>query len=237
MPKVSIIIPALNEARSLRALLRSIATQSFKDFEVVLADAGSTDETAAIAKEFGVRVVTGGLPSVGRNAGAVAAQGEYLLFLDADVILGRHFLREMVTEFEAKKVDVASCGIVPLSDKLVDVILHGVANAYISVTQYFYPHAPGFCILIKKSLHEQINGFDTALTLAEDHDYVKRARELGKFRILKTPKIFVSVRRFESDGRLNVSAKYVLCEMYRMMLGEVKTNAFKYKFGHHKVEK
>jgi glycosyltransferase involved in cell wall biosynthesis len=233
MPKLSIIIPALNEEKSLPTLFESIKDQEFKDYEVILADSGSTDKTPEIAAEYGVKIIKGGLPAVGRNAGAKEAQGEWLLFLDSDVFLSGKFLKFLIEEAEEVGADAATCAAVPLSDKLLDQVMHDVANAYIQLTQYFYPHAGGFCILIKKSLHQQIGGYNESLKLAEDHEYISRAKKIGKFKILKKPKIYVSVRRFESDGRLNVAAKYVACEVYRALLGEIKTDIFKYKFGHH----
>ena len=233
MPKLSIIIPALNEEKSLPLLLGSINNQEFKDYEIILADAGSTDKTLEIAKKYDVRVVKGGLPAVGRNAGAKVAQGEWLLFLDSDVFLSGNFLKLLLEEAQKTGAEAATCAIIPLSDKLIDQIMHGVANAYIQLTQYFYPHAGGFCILIKKYLHEKIGGYNESLKLAEDHEYISRAKKFGKFKILKKPKIYVSVRRFESDGRLNVAAKYIACEIYRALLGEIKTDIFKYQFGHH----
>lgn len=236
-PELSIIIPTLNEEESIGTLLKAIKRQTHKSLEVIIADAGSTDRTRQIAKKYGCRVIEGGPPSIGRNRGAAAARGKYLLFLDADMLFERDFIAEMLEEFELKNIDVASCGIVPLSDKMIDMIMHSVANAYISATQFFYPHAPGFCILIRKEVHDRIKGFNEKLKLAEDHDYVKRAKKIGTFRILKNVKIFVSVRRFESDGRLNVSTKYILCEAYRLVKGEIKTDVFKYKFGHHKKKK
>ncbi len=233
MPKVSIIIPALNEEKTLPDLFESLKDQEFKDYEMILSDAGSTDKTIEIAQSYGARVVAGGLPAVGRNAGAKAASGEWLLFLDADVFVSGKFLKFMMAEAEEEQVDAASCGVIPLSDKLIDQMLHEVANAYISVTQYFYPHAAGACILIKKSLHEKIGGYNETLKLAEDHEYITRAKKMGKFKILKKPKVYISVRRLEAEGRLNIAAKYVACEVYRVLLGEIKTDIFKYKFGHH----
>lgn len=233
MPKISIIIPALNEAKSLPYTLESIKEQDFQDFEIIIADAGSTDGTPAIAEKYGCQVVAGGMPAVGRNAGAKAASGEWLLFLDADVYLSDKFLSFLAEEAAEMAADIASCAIIPLSDKIIDQIMHATANAYINLTQYFYPHAPGFCIFVKKSLHDRLGGFDESLKLAEDHEYVKRAKEFGRYKILKKPKIYVSVRRMESDGRFNVAAKYVACEVYRALLGEIRTDLFKYKFGHH----
>jgi hypothetical protein len=82
-------------------------------------------------------------------------------------------------------------------------------------------------------LHEKISGFDETLKLAEDHEYVKRASKFGHYQILKKPKIYVSVRRLEEDGRFNIAAKYVACEVYRALLGEIRTDLFRYKFGRH----
>lgn len=231
MPKISIIIPALNEEKTLPHLLECLKDQEFRDFEIIIADAGSTDKTKEIALTYGAKVIVGGLPAFGRNAGAKVALGQWLLFLDADILLAKKFLGSMLEEAEKEKTDAASCGVIPLSDKVIDALLHDFVNAYISVTQYFYPHAPGACIMIKKTLHEKIGGFDESIHLAEDHNYVSRAKKNGKFKILKEPKIYISVRRLDSDGRFNISAKYVMCEVYRMMLGEIRSDIFKYKFG------
>ena len=67
---LSIIIPTYNEEEYLPVLLESIKEQSFDDYEVIVADANSTDKTREIAKEYGCIVVDGGLPAVGRNNGA-----------------------------------------------------------------------------------------------------------------------------------------------------------------------
>jgi len=230
---LSIIIPTLNEERFLPALLSSIKEQGFIDYEIIVADAGSKDSTLKIAKKYGCRIVAGGLPAVGRNNGAKAARGDYLLFLDADVILPKDFLKIAIDEFESRNLDIASCRMIPLSSKKIDFILHGVVNLYLMITQYFYPHAPGFCILTKKNIHNTINGFNEKLKLAEDHDYAKRAKRHGKFRIFSLPKIFVSVRRLKADGRVNISIKYLFAEIYRIVLGEIRNEIFNYKFGHY----
>jgi len=230
---ISIIIPTFNEEKYLPALLSSIKKQQYKNYEIIIADAGSTDNTLQIAKKYNCRIIPGGLPAAGRNKGAKIAKGNYLLFLDADVVLKKNFLKNTISEFETKDIDIATSYIIPLSNKKIDFILHNAVNVYFRITQRFYPHAPGFCILIKKNIHNAINGFDEKIKLAEDHDYVRRARKYGKFRILYFSKIFVSIRRLETDGRFNVAIKYILCEIHRMIIGEVRTNIFNYKFGHY----
>jgi rSAM/selenodomain-associated transferase 2 len=87
--RLSIIIPARNEAARIERVLAHCAGAA----EVVVADGGSTDDTRAIAKEFGARVVESG---VGRgrqmNAGAQVATGDILLFLHADAVLPPNFV-------------------------------------------------------------------------------------------------------------------------------------------------
>ncbi len=232
---LSIVIPTFNEEEYLPFLLRSIQGQTYKDYEIIVADANSSDKTREIAAEFGARVVEGGKVGVGRNAGAAAAKGENLLFLDADVVLpDPWFLQMTIAEFEKRGVGAATCKVHPLSDKKIDKVFHEVFNYFMHVTQETIPHAPGFCIFSKKFVHEKIGGFDPAITLAEDHDYVNRAGKVAKFGVLKTYKIPVSVRRFDRDGRLNIMIKYLLCELHLRTRGKVTTDIFKYTFGHEK---
>ncbi len=232
---LSIIIPTYNEEAYLPFLLRSIQAQTFKDFEVIVADANSKDQTRALAVEMGARVVDGGMPAVGRNRGATAAKGDILLFLDSDVVLpDPWFLQGTIAEFEKRRLDVATCEADPISDKKVDKVFHEVFNYFMRVTASTMPHAPGFCIFARKKIHEAISGFDEEIKLAEDHDYADRAGKIAKFGVLKIYRIPVSVRRLDRDGRLNIAAKFLLCELYMRARGAPKTDLFHYTFGHSK---
>lgn len=235
---ISIVIPTYNEEVYLPYLLRSIQGQTFKDFEIIVADAFSTDGTRAVAESFGARVVDGGKPGAGRNRGAEAARGELILFLDADVVLpDPWFLQMTVAEFQKRKFAAATCKIHPLSAKAVDQVFHEVYNYFMWVTAGIMPHAPGFCIFVRKDVHEAIKGFDEEIRLAEDHDYAERAGKVGKFGILKSYRIPVSVRRLDRDGRLNVAIKYLLCELHMRTRGAVKSDIFNYTFGYPRKEK
>lgn len=68
--KISIIVPTKNEERYLPGLLKSIKKQTVQPYEIIVADAGSTDRTVEIAKKYGAKVIKGGIPQVGRNKGA-----------------------------------------------------------------------------------------------------------------------------------------------------------------------
>ncbi|MCX5795075.1 MAG: glycosyltransferase [Elusimicrobia bacterium] len=100
--KLSIVIPAFNEEKLLAGCLRSAreaaAACGLADYEVVVCDNNSTDATARIAKEAGATVVfePANRISRSRNAGAAAASGEWLLFIDADSLLSAATLRAML---------------------------------------------------------------------------------------------------------------------------------------------
>ena len=87
-PKVSVIIPAYNSARLLRSTLQSVFEQTHRDYEVIVVDDGSTDDTKAVVVASDGPVsylhqVNQG-PSAARNTGILAAKGEFICFLDAD---------------------------------------------------------------------------------------------------------------------------------------------------------
>ena len=87
-PRFSVIIPAFNAATTLTRAIDSVRAQSWPVHEIIVVDDGSTDDTANVARRFGdavrlIRQRNSGV-SVARNAGAAAATGDWLAFLDAD---------------------------------------------------------------------------------------------------------------------------------------------------------
>jgi 4,4'-diaponeurosporenoate glycosyltransferase len=105
--QLSVIIPARNEEHNLPTLLRSLAAQALRPREIIVVDDASTDRTAEVAREHGVRVINSQpLPEGWRgktwacHQGAQAAMGDLLLFLDADTWFERDGLRGVLAEFE-----------------------------------------------------------------------------------------------------------------------------------------
>lgn len=231
---VSIIIPTFNEELFLPTLLSSLQRQSVSPKEIIVADAFSMDNTRAIAKNFGCKIVDGGLPAKARNNGAEKATQPILLFLDADVKLPPRFLEQTIEEMNRKNLDITSCFVSPKSSLKLDKILHSFANNYMRFTQKFHPHIPGCCIFIRKDLHQKISGFDESVILAEDHDYVRRAKKFGKFSYLRCYKIPISVRRLSKEGRVKIALKYLAIELHLILLGRIRKKIFNYDFGYSK---
>lgn len=230
---LTIIIPTKNEEAFLPKLLRSIKKQTLQPNEIIIADADSTDKTREIAREYGARVVEGGMPGTGRNRGALHAKTDLILFLDADVELrDPKFLEKSVGEMLERNLDLATCDVFPLSDDLVDHFMHKAYNTYARAWGSLFPHAPGFCMFVRRDQHQQIGGFDETVTFCEDHDYAHRLCDIGKFGFLKSTKIPVSIRRLDRDGRMNIAIKYMLAELHLALLGPIRHKRFNYTFGH-----
>jgi glycosyltransferase involved in cell wall biosynthesis len=229
---ISIIIPALNEESMLPRLLDSIRAQDFKDYEIIVADAGSRDKTREIAESRGCRVVDGGLPAAGRNAGARVASGELLFFLDADVILPPGFIRNVYNEMQDRFIDLATCEIKPLSDYQLDRIIHHLINLVVILNLWIDPKAFGFCIFVTKRLFNRVGGFDETIYVAEDNDFVKRASAFRQLHYLNSTGIMVSIRRFEKEGRFGYIKKGIKLNLYRAFRGEIRSDGVvKYEFG------
>ena len=97
MPKFSIIIPAYNMEKYIKKTLDSVKKQTFKDYEVIVIDDGSTDKTVEVAKKFDVKVIEhkhAGL-SVVRNAAIKEAKGDYLVLLDSDDWWDKDLLKKL----------------------------------------------------------------------------------------------------------------------------------------------
>lgn len=232
MPKkISIIIPTLNEEELLPNLLDTLRSQTFQDFEIIVADAGSKDSTCELAKKAGAKVVPGGLPGVGRNAGAEVAEGEFLFFFDADVVLPNDFLEKAYREIEEKFVDLATCEFKPQSDLRLDKLLFQMSNLFVKINQKLNPRAAGFCIFISSRLFRRINGFDESVKLAEDHDLVERASKFRPLHFIQSTHLMVSIRRLEKEGRFSLIEKYMQVELHLLTKGSIRKEDFvEYEF-------
>ena len=119
MPRVSVIVPAYNAAEHIEATLASVVAQTYTDWEVVVGDDASTDDTAARAERVDprvhvVRAEANAGPAPARNLAIAHAQGELLAFLDADDAWRPEYLAVMVGLYDSataggRRVGIVSC--------------------------------------------------------------------------------------------------------------------------------
>jgi len=187
---LSIIIPAKNEERMLAMGLPALARlREFLASEVIVVDNGSTDATVRIAREWGAVVLEHPAMTIAglRNLGAVHAEGEVLVFLDADVMITDQWRREIANVL----ADLRRNGPVITGSRA------GIGTDPGWIEQYwFLPMAreqkcnymnSGHLIILK-DLFLRLGGFDETLTTGEDWDLSRRAREQG-VRIVNDPRL------------------------------------------------
>ena len=233
---LSIIIPTYNEEDYLPILLDSIKEQDFDDYEVIVADANSTDRTREIAQEYGCILVDGGMPAVGRNNGAKVAKGDILIFLDSDLKLTEDYLRDVIYEFQMERLGIAITRMKPLSNKVEDKLFHEFANYFMIGVEKIKPHGAGcYGIIAKRKLHEECNGFDEDLTFGEDTDYIERLAKKERFRVLRNARIGVSTRRLEEEGLATLIRQYGESTVNDFLGKRTDASELNYNFGHEKI--
>jgi rSAM/selenodomain-associated transferase 2 len=189
--RLSIIIPTLNEAVTLRTVAAGLASGP-ADVEVIVADGGSTDGTVAVAQACGLRVIAAPRGRGSQmNAGARAAQGSILLFLHVDTRLPK----EALTLIECALADPAVCG------GNFSLRFDGTTRAARYLTRlYPFLRLGGMCygdsaIFVRRAVFERLGGFRD-FPIFEDVDLFRRLKCAGRF--VRLPAwATTSSRRFE----------------------------------------
>lgn len=202
-PRITAIIPAYNEADNVARAIASVRSQTFQDWELVVVDDGSKDDTcaraeAAAAGDPRIRVLrkpNGGLSSA-RNYGVEVARGEWLMFHDADDwIHPRHFetLLEVAEASPEAGLVAGNCAGVG-EDGAVQQIYYmmDLADPFpiFARTCAFSVH----CILVKRTLVAAAGGFDETLRACEDWDLWQRLARQG-VRFAQTADVIAYYRR------------------------------------------
>jgi len=183
-PLVSVVIPCYNQAHFLGEAIESVLKQTYKHFEIVVVDDGSTDNTSEVARRYsGIRCIeqaNQGL-SAARNTGIRESKGEYLVFLDADDRLRPIALEAGLNCFsvfpECAFVYGAYRFIASDGFPLWRPILNRVdKDHYLEFLRENYIGMNG-TVMFRRDILESVGGFDTLLTACEDYDvYLRTAR-------------------------------------------------------------
>lgn len=216
-PTVSIVISTYNRCAILSNALESALRQTFADFELIVIDDGSTDSTRESLDAFRSRVRYIYQPNRGvsaaRNAGAAAARGEWLAILDSDDIwdpaklqLQLQVLSRLGREFGACVTDCKLVGSPEASRTLFDqneVWTDSASGPLDNPIQYLMRNGYGLCVqslLVRRSIFDEIGGFDESLGLGEDRELMFKLCFKTKFCYVREP--LVSIDRSPTISRL-----------------------------------
>jgi glycosyltransferase involved in cell wall biosynthesis len=221
--KLSVIIPAYNEAKRIAACLASvfqaIQANAQPDFtvEVIVADNNSSDGTADLARQAGARVVFEPINQISRarNAGAAAAIGDWLLFFDADTVLPAETLADMLTVIQSGKYvgggTVIAFDHAPLGLRC----LTALGNLLVRCFQW----TPGCFIFCRADAFRTIGGFNQEIFAAEDVIFGRAMKHWGKkqglrFAILHAHPPITSSRKIDLYGRRELVRLIVRCLLF-----------------------
>jgi len=233
--KVSVIIPTLNEERYIEDCLKSLKEQSFKNYEIIVSDGLSTDNTVKIAKKYTKNVISSKDKGIGdgRNKGAKIAKGEILLFLDADTIIAPNLISKLSESMENKDIIGLTTEVKSKEAlALIDIIEFKIYNFFVRASLYLpflTPQISGVCLCIKRSIFQKVGGFDKEMKTCEDLEFCEKAKRYGKFLYLKGSYVNTSIRRMKKWGRLKFLTyqtisliNYILFKKGRMNYGSIR---------------
>jgi glycosyltransferase involved in cell wall biosynthesis len=207
--RFSVVVPCYNEESYLPEAIRSLQRQDFDgEYEIVVVDNNSTDATAEIARDLGVRVVTEPVAGVcnARQAGTEASSGEIVVSVDADTTYAPDWLGKIDRNFRASEDVVAVVGPCRYKDgpRWGQVFARGlfgtVGLVYRATGRTYYVSATNIAFR-----RDRWTGYDTRLTQGGDElDVLRRMRRQGAVVYDKTNPTFTSGRRFARGFAYNL---------------------------------
>ncbi len=200
---ISIIIPAYNEERLIGQCLQSVtkAIAANQDFgfthEIIVVDNNSTDNTANLAKQAGAHVIFEPINHIARarSAGASAATGDWLLFLDADCLLSTELVNDIFQLIKkGKHVGAGSSLLMPG----LPWWAQGILNLWTALSVIF-GWAAGALMVCNAKAYREIGGFNLALYAADEIEFSQKLKKWGRAHHLKFT--ILTAHPLETSGR------------------------------------
>ncbi|MGJ8591725.1 MAG: TIGR04283 family arsenosugar biosynthesis glycosyltransferase [Aquaticitalea sp.] len=219
--KISIIIPAINEEGYLEKTL-SHTLKLIGDFEIIVVDGGSTDDTQKISQGFkSVKTLVSGKGRANQmNHGAMNANGEIFLFLHADTLLPQNTYQKIINRLQKP-------GHIGGSFRLRLDKPHPILKFYTWCSRFsleFFTYGD-HCIFIRNTIFKEIEGFKK-MPFMEDVEIQKRLRKKGKFKKLKAS-VLTSGRRFEKAGTIRqLITDALLVFLYKLGISPIQLKQF-----------
>lgn len=208
-PDVSIVIPAFNEEKHIRACLDSILKQKTSySFEVIVCDNNSTDKTASLVQSYKenhpVRLIREKKKgaAAARAAGFEAAKAPIVFSTDADTILPENWIESFMPHFSERSVIAVTspCQIDHPSDwnrtvffyiQMASMYLHKLLRGYIWVSGYSYA--------LRKDIYNKAGKINTDIGSMDDFELSGRIHTYGKIVFLNQVQVLSSHRRYKDD--------------------------------------
>jgi glycosyltransferase involved in cell wall biosynthesis len=220
-PIISIVLPTYNGSKYIRKSIESCLHQSFTDFELIVVNDCSTDDTLSIVQEYAkgdarIRIINNEfnkkLP-LSLNAGFEKAQGQYFTWTSDDNFYAPQALKTLYHTMHAdSSIDLVYTDyyIIDDNDKVIGTRNFGDVNQ--SFNRWL---GSGACFLYKKEIHWANNGYNPAAFLIEDYDFFCRAFMKFNFKYLATPEHYYYR---EHGGSLTATHKITVNDISKIFL-------------------
>lgn len=209
MPKVSVVIPTYNRQAYIRRALDSVLAQTFTDYEVVVVDDGSTDDTKGVLKDYEGRIkcvhqANGGIASA-RNRGIAESSAPYIAFLDSDDWWGPQKLEHQVRVLDEHPNVGIVYGRMPIVNERGQTIGQkpaGVSGRNFQELIEVWGDLPTSTVMTRRACFEQAGNFDSGVIPMEDIDmWLRISRHYDLYEIEGEPLAFY----FRHDSQVTTS--------------------------------
>ncbi len=204
---LSIVIPAYNEEKYIGACLNSLEKQTYKNFEIIIVDNASTDDTAKIVTSRNaknIRLVHEPKKGIAhaRKKGFAEAKNEIIISTDADCAFPKNWLKKIATHFKNKKIiTVYGPGILQYESPSQRAISKYAFLLFLKLNDLLNKkNICGFNFAVRKSAYEKSEKFDTTLSMAEDVILGLSLKKQGKILLDTSLEVYVSPRRFKKSS-------------------------------------
>ena len=216
IPAVSIVVPCYNGGRFIDALLASLARQTFRDFELIIVDDGSRDDTRAKLATLDPSILVipqdNQGPGAARNTGIARARAPIVLALDCDDTLDPDFLQETVSAMRTAPDDV---GFIFTHERMTG-LREGTEPRYFKLFDQLFINRVPSCLMFRKKAWSDVGGYDAAMREGyEDWEFTIALAAAG-YRALVIPRPLFTYRVSDEGLLLRVSSR-MHAELWRRM--------------------
>lgn len=236
---ISIIIPTLNEESIIEPTLKNLRRLSKLPLEIIISEGRSTDRTVALAEPYADKIVVykgteRQTIASGRNLGALAASGEFYVFIDADVLIpepDEFFAKafHIFSQDEKLMAITVKLRVMPQYERFGDRFWFGFINctSFLNNNIFHKGTAPGDFQMMRATAFRAVGGFNEKLVASEDFDMFRKLSLIGKTRYIPSLMIYHTGRRAHKVGWMRLISEWFMNWLWVLLFKKAASKEWK----------
>jgi len=224
--RISVIVPTFNEEKTINRCLEALERQTFEDYEIVVVDGHSRDNTVKIAEKYADKMLfdEGKGTAAARNLAVRSVDSEIVAFIDGDTVVPKTWTETVNNAFSESNIVGVGGPLLPdgggLSDRLIFYVCADLLRR-ISSAVGFHQFSGANCAYLRKA-YLKVGGFREDLDMLDDVDLSMRMKQIGKEKF--EPKMYAvtSIRRTRQKGHVKTVMRYLSGYLELFKTGSVK---------------